>query len=284
MLTGSSLQVNGWHRYADVRSRFRMRYHSTAMNKDIPVSSRSGALRAWYRLPLGRMLAEVELKALAEQLPTLFGYHLLVIDPPWECCTLKDSRIPHHVIQSVTHLTQPEAGLAGNTENWPILTDSVDAIVLPHTLELSSDPHQVLREADRSLIPDGHLVIIGFNPFSLWGVRRILSRNNGRMPWGTRFQSLSRLKDWLGLLGFDTLHSHYLFQRPPVQNKRLLEKLYASRPAGGYGHKLLSATYILVARKRTVVMTPLLEGQPKRRQLFPVGIPTSSQGNVRRVG
>jgi SAM-dependent methyltransferase len=142
----------------------------------------------------------------------------------------------------------------------------------------------VLREADRSLIPDGHLVILGFNPYSLWGLRRMLSRKGKRMPWGARFQSLSRLKDWLGLLGFDTLHSHYLFQRPPVQNKRFLEKLYASRPARSEGRRLLSATYILVARKRTVVMTPILEGQPQRRQLFPVGIPSSSQGNVRRVG
>ena len=253
------------------------------MNKDFPVCSRADALRAWYRLPLGHMLAEAELAALAEQLPTLFGYHLMVIDPPWQRCALKDSRIPHHVIQSVVPLTQPEASLAGHTENWPILTDSVDAIVLPHTLELSSDPHQVLREADRSLIPDGHLVVLGFNPYSLWGVRRTLSRKQGRMPWGARFQSLSRLKDRLGLLGFDTLHSHYLFQCPPVQNKRLLEKMYPSGPASRYGSKLLSATYILVARKRTVVMTPLLDGQLQRRRLFPVGIPSSSQGNVRRI-
>ena len=253
------------------------------MSKDKHTLSRAASLRQWYQRPLGRLLAQAELAALQVELPTLFGYHLLVIDPPWQRCALKDSRIPHHVIQSVEPLTQPETGLAGHTENWPILTDSVDAIVLPHTLELSSDPHQVLREADRSLIPDGHLVIIGFNPYSLWGLRRALSRKRGRMPWGARFQSLSRLKDWLGLLGFDTLHSHYLFQCPPVQNKRLLEKMYPSGPAGHYGSKLLSATYILVARKRTVVMTPLLDGQPQRRRMFPVGIPSSSQGNVRRV-
>jgi len=254
------------------------------MNSDFALFSRTDALRDWYRQPLGRMLAESELDALAAQLPTLFGYHLLVIDPPWERCALKDSRIPHHVIQSVEPLTLPRPDLAGHTESWPIQTDSVDAIVLPHTLELSGDPHQVLREADRSLIPDGHLVIIGFNPYSLWGLRRMLTRKGRCMPWGARFQSLSRLQDWLGLLGFDTLHSHYLFQRLPVQNRRLLERLYASRSGGGDGHRLLSATYILVARKRTVVMTPVVEGQMQRRRLFPVGIPSSTQGNVRRVG
>lgn len=261
-----------------------MRYYFQVMNKAFTAPLRSAALRSWYQRPLGRLLAEAELSALETELLTLFGYHLLVLDPPWERCHLSASRIPHHVIQSVEPLTQEQAGLGGHTEDWPIMSDTIDAIVLPHTLELTSDPHQVLREADRSLIPDGHLVIIGFNPRSLWGIRRVLTRKRRQMPWDTRFLSVSRIRDWLSLLGFDTLHCHYLFQRPPLQNVRHLEKLWLSGSAGGYGYKYLSAAYILVARKRTVIMTPLKEGYLKRRRLFPVGIPSSSQGNVRRVG
>lgn len=262
-----------------------MRYDFQMMSKDSTTTARAAALRGWYRRPLGRLLAEAELTALGRRLPNLFGYHLLVIDPPWEECRLKDSRIPHHVIQSVEHLTQPASGLTADTDDWPILTDSVDAIVLPHTLELTRDPHQVLREADRSLIPDGHLVILGFNPRSIWGVRRILTRKHGNMPWDARFLSMHRIKDWLGLLGFDTLHSHYLFQRPPLQNPRLLEKLKVIDPPSGYGYMLFSAAYILVARKRSVILTPVINGlKQQRRQLFPVGIPGSSQSNVRRLG
>jgi len=253
------------------------------MDTDISLPDRALSLRAWYRRPLGQHLAAAEQAALASQLPMLFGYHMVVIDPPWEQCSLGDSRIPHHVIQSIEATTQPGVGLSGDTDNWPIMTDSVDAIVLPHTLELSNNPHQVLREADRSLIPDGHLVILGFNPFSLWGLRRKLSRRTDRLPWGARFQSLHRIKDWLGLLGFDTLHCNYLFQRPPVRSRRLLARLQFLEPATGTGHMLLSATYILVARKRTVVMTPLREAVRARQRLFPVGIPYSSQGNARRV-
>lgn len=257
------------------------------MSQDIHVSSRVSSrvasLRHWYRRPLGNLLAEAEQAALEVELPTLFGYHLMVIDPPWEHCRLQDSRISHHIIQSVEPLTHREAGLGGYTEDWPIMSDSVDAIILPHTLELTDDPHQVLREADRSLIPDGHLVILGFNPRSLWGVRRVLTRKRQQMPWDSRFLSLNRIKDWLGLLGFDTLHCHYLFQRPPLQSRRLLEKMHLHGPSSGYGRKYLSASYILVARKRTVVMTPLSNLQRRRRHLFPVGIPSSSQGNVRRV-
>lgn len=253
------------------------------MNTDVSMSERALSLRNWYRRPLGQQLAAAEQAALASQLPMLFGYHMVVIDPPWEQCRLDDSRISHHVIQSVEPLTYAQAGLTGHTENWPIMTDSIDAIVLPHTLELSNNPHQVLREADRSLIPDGHLVIIGFNPFSLWGLRRKLSRRSNMLPWGARFQSPHRIKDWLGLLGFDTLHSQYLFQRPPVRSRRLLARLQFLEPVDGSGYMLLSATYILVARKRTVIMTPLKEGVRQQKRLFPVGIPSSSQGNVRRV-
>jgi SAM-dependent methyltransferase len=254
------------------------------MDNGNTVAIRAASLRSWFQRPLGQLLAEAELSALAGQLPTLFGYHLMVIDPPWEHCTLVDSRIPHHVIQSVEPVARPDAGLAGHTEAWPIMTDSVDAIVLPHTLELCRDPHQVLREADRSLIPDGHLVILGFNPFSLWGLRRLLARHGRQVPWNSRFLGINRIKDWLGLLGFDTLHSHYIFNRPPVQNQRLLDKLHFMESGSGSGRLLLSAAYILVAQKRTVVMTPLKAGTSARRRLFPVGIPSSSQGNVRRAG
>ncbi len=94
-----------------------MRYHFHAMVKDIQVSSRASSLRRWYQRPLGKLLAEAELVALEAELPTLFGYHLMVIDPPWEHCHLGDSRIPHHIIQSVEPLVHQEAGLGGSTED-----------------------------------------------------------------------------------------------------------------------------------------------------------------------
>jgi SAM-dependent methyltransferase len=230
------------------------------------------------------MLANEETRALAEQLPRLFGYHLLVIDPPWEDCPLEDSRIPHHVIQRVQADAGDHPGMMAHTDAWPVMTDTVDAIVLPHSLELSHDPHQVLREADRCLIPDGHLVVFGFNPRSLWGVRRLLTRGAAQMPWGMRFISMSRVMDWLNLLGFDTLHSRYLMHRPPLQNIRMLERLGFLDPAAGSGRMLLAGAYMLVARKRTVIMTPIKAIRNTRPQLFPVRVPGPTPGNIRRVG
>lgn len=248
------------------------------MKKEIPVSERARSLRDWYSSPLGRQLADAELSILSDQLANVFGYHLMVIDPPWGHCTLSDNRIPHHVIQSA--VDGNDINVTAHTDSWPVVTDSLDAIVLPHTLELSHDPHQVLREADRCLIPDGHLVILGFNPRGLWGVRRFLTPRAGHMPWDSHFLALSRVKDWLALLGFDTLQSHYLFNRPPLQNTRIMEKLSFIEPGNRQGRMLLSAGYVLLAQKRSIVMTPLKAGS-KRRRLFPVGIPSSTQGKVR---
>jgi SAM-dependent methyltransferase len=252
------------------------------MNMQLPLSARAHSLRDWYRLSLGQQLAEAETTALATQLTNLFGYHLVLVDPPWDECRLEESRIAHRVIQRIDKQAPADAGMLADTENWPIMTDSVDAIVLPHTLELAHDPHQVLREADRCLVPDGHLVIIGFNPRSIWGIRRVLARKRGDLPWDTHFRSMGRVKDWLGLLGFDILHSHFLFQRPPLQSEGILGRLRFMEPASGVGFVLLSAAYILVARKRTVILTPLHQMQRAKPRLFPVGIPSSSQGNVRR--
>ena len=251
------------------------------MNQEISARARAIGLHAWYQRPLGRALARAEQQALASQLSNLFGYHLVVIDPPWEECALDDSRIAHRVIQSAVPSVSPLAGLAADPDYWPIQTDSVDAIVLPHTLELTANPHQVLREADRCLIPDGHLVILGFNPFSLWGARQLLTRRTDRPPWSSRFRSQHRVMDWLALLGFDALYSQYLFQRPPLQSERILRKLRFLEPGDGAGRMLLSACYILLARKRSIVVTPLRDAQRTRKRLFPVGIPTSTQGNVR---
>lgn len=260
-----------------------MGYDLGVMSTVLSVPSRASSLRHWYRRPLGQLLAEAELAALADQLPQLFGYHLMVVDPPWETCTLSDSRIPHHIIQRAQADREAGTGMIGHTNTWPVLTDTLDAIILPHTLELTQEPHQVLREADRSLIPDGHLVILGFNPYGPWGVRRALSRRSTGMPWDARFLSMHRIKDWLSLLGFDTLHSRYLFHRPPLQNIRLQKRLQFPESERGSGHMLLAGAYILVARKRSVIVTPLKAIRNPRNKLFPVGVAGPTQRNSRRV-
>jgi SAM-dependent methyltransferase len=65
----------------------------------------------------------------------------------------------------------------------PFAANSIDLVVMPHTLEFDANPHQVLREVERVLVPEGHVIVTGFNPFSLWGAKRKLSRREALPPW-----------------------------------------------------------------------------------------------------
>jgi len=242
------------------------------------------SLRAWCRLPLGRALAEAEQQVLCEVLSDVFGYHLVVVDPSCQPDALASSRILHRVVQSSsgTGLARPPS-LIGSAEHLPLQADSVDAFVLPHALEVACDPHQVLREIDRCLLPEGHVVILGLNPFGWWGLWRALLGWRGRVPWSLRFISLPRLKDWLSLLGFDTVHSRYVFPHPPWHYGKLqsatgmLQRLHNDR------WPLLAGAYILVARKRVATLTPIKPRWRPRRALLG-GVAETGQGRMRRSG
>ena len=244
-------------------------------------------LRAWYRTPLGQALAAREQELLAQHLPDLFGYHLLALDPPCPQEALASSRISHIVLQSRSPCSGSEdCGLEGEAERLPFCTDTLDAILLPHVLERSLNPHQVLREVERCLVPEGHLLILGFNPHSWWGLWGLLARWRHPVPWCLQGIGPGRLRDWLSLLGFDTLRLIPLFHRPPLQSARALDRLvFLDRD--GFGRFLLGGCYLLVARKRVMTMTPLrpLLRTPKRLITPGMAEPTRrGYGNCRRAG
>src|SRR5262249_16824387 len=136
----------------------------------------------------------------------LFGYHLILLGEPQFFEIIQNSPILHRVC---VH-PEMETSLAGSTvcarqDKLPLLSDEADLVVLAHCLEAHSNSHEVLREIYRILVPEGHVLIIGFNPWSLWGLWRLLLRFIKRRPWDARFMSITRLRDWLTLLGFDLL-------------------------------------------------------------------------------
>ncbi|HHH45055.1 MAG TPA: methyltransferase domain-containing protein [Gammaproteobacteria bacterium] len=242
-------------------------------------------LRLWCRQHLGQQLAAAEQTALRELLSDIFGYHLLVLDPGCQPQALGASRIMHRVVQSRTGEGLDETpGILASCEQLPIQSDCIDAFVLPHVLELSRDAHQVLREIDRCLVAEGHVIILGFNPYGWWGLRRLLLGWRGRVPWSLKFYGLARLKDWLSLLGFDTIHARYLFPHPPWQygsgasQGKLLQRLHRDR------WPWLAASYVLVARKRVATLTPIKPRWRPRRSVLPAGVAETSQGGLQRDG
>lgn len=234
-------------------------------------------LAAWYATPLGEVLEAAELTTVRESLATLFGYHLVLVAPPWQASPLEASRILHRLVMPSSW--QAEAGLVGLPQRLPMATDSLDAIILPHVLEYVPQPHEVLREVDRCLVPEGHVLILGFNPFGLWGLWRLLHGRRQHMPWMGHFISQTRLRDWLALLGFDTVACRPLLFRPPLQTFANTPRLEFLDRLAARGWPVPAAGYQLLARKRVVGMTPIRPRWRPRRSLLAGGLIEPTQRN-----
>ncbi len=235
-------------------------------------------MRAWYARKLGQWLLEAERGQLEEVLPNLFGYHLVQVGRLVDDDLLAASRVPHRVIVDVDGEagkegeeapSPPRPGLVGKPDSLPLQRDAIDVVVLHHALEFENNPHEVLREVDRVLIAEGHVVIVGFNPWSIWGLWRLLRfRRRSTPPWCGTFRSMMRLNDWLALLGFDTIYSQTCFFRPPSQRPGIMDKLTFLESLGRRWCPILGGAYVLVAKKRVVTLTPIKPRWRTRRRFI----------------
>lgn len=256
------------------------RYHCA----DRPAARR--AFWPWYRQPLGQALLEAESALLDQILGQLFGYHLLQLGRFADRDLLHASRIKHRMVLCDDHDRARAPGL-GTAEplvapcaQLPIMSDSLDVVLMPHTLAYAAHPHQVLREVERVLIPEGHVIILGFNPWSLWGLWRLALGWRQQVPWSSHFFSVTRIKDWLALLGFDTIAQHNYFYRPPYGGAHTLKRLGFLEKLGGRWWPRLGGGYLLVARKRVTTLTPIRPRWRASRKLLVGGLtePTTRQG------
>jgi SAM-dependent methyltransferase len=232
-------------------------------------------LQTWYRTELGQELATFEAEMLADTLPNLFGYHLLQLGRLTAEDWLASSRVSHCAVMDF-HLplaNADERRLYGLPDQLPIQADSMDVLVLPHTLEFSLRPHAVLREVERVLIPEGHVVMLVFNPRSNWLFWRWLFGWRGKIPWCARFLSTTRIRDWMELLGFDVIQVRGYFYRPPFKSKGLLQRLGILEHMGRRVWPMLGAGNLIVARKRVVTMTPIRpRWRPRRERVVTAGL------------
>ncbi len=202
------------------------------------------SLHDWMDTPLGGYVLGREQAWLDEITPDIFGYYALQLGLP-QVDLLRESRIAHR------YRIDPSRGadLPARFAELPIATHTVDLAVLPHVLEFAEDPHDILREIDRVMIPEGRLIIIGFNPWSLFGVRRALGRADA-VPWDGRFVSLIRIKDWLSLLGFDVADAHLACYAPPIRSEKWRRRFGFMDPVGDRWWGVSGGVYMLQAIKR----------------------------------
>lgn len=236
-----------------LRLRLRQRFGVLPLNQSRP------DLREWLQTPLGEALLEQERVLLEANLQDLFGYHLLQMSIEPALDLTAGSRIPHRF--SLAPQLCPECPLSTLVASYramPLPAESLDLVLLHHLLDYTPTPHQLLREAARVLIPRGHLVIVGFSPWSLFGFGRFLAALFSSRPrWRQRGMRLGRLLDWLQLLDLEAVSVDRGFFRPPVQSPGLLHHLHWLERWGKKLHLPTGGVYVVVARKDIGAMTPI---------------------------
>jgi SAM-dependent methyltransferase len=264
----------------------------------------------WFRTPPGEYLLAWERERFDLAVADMFGYHALQLGLP-ELDALRNNRMPHQwlALPGAGAEAFAEAGApaqepgatppqAPSSRRVALLTDpaalpfpenSLDLVVLPHTLELSRDPHTTLREVERVLVPEGRLLISGLNPASLWGLRQRRAYFYQRLGYGELFLPEAgefigywRLRDWLRLLSFEVQSAHFGCYRPAVSSRASLDRFAWMDAIGERSWPIFGALYFLVAVKRVRGMR-LLEPAWKAQKAT-ASAPVAIANQVRRPG
>lgn len=217
-------------------------------------------LGAWLQSEAGIYVRDWEQQHLNRLTADIFGFHAVQLGLP-QIGALQDNRMPYRWLTdqrmpsasvSASAPTSPAAqGIAGmvvshDFAELPFASQSLDLVVLPHLLEFAAEPHQILREVERVLIPEGQLIISGFNPTSLWGGGRL----SGALPRAGGFISLLRLKDWLQLLNMEISHGDFGCYAPPCTTQKWLHRFAFMESLGQRWWPYFGAVYVVRAIKR----------------------------------
>ncbi|WP_144156756.1 class I SAM-dependent methyltransferase [Paraburkholderia sp. BCC1885] len=257
---------------------------------------------AWTDSPPGRYVLEWEQAQLDRVVSDVFGYHALQLGLP-QLDALRENRMPCRglVLDAASGASAPyrfprTAGSGareqhappGRSTVWcdlldlPFEAQSVDLIVMPHTLEFTRDPHRLLREAERVLMPEGQLIILGFNSLSLWGARQSVGKVTGRpfVPAAHDLIAFTRLKDWIKLLGFDLERGRFGCYRPPLVSDQWLARYAFMESAGDRWWPIFGATYMVKAIKRVRGMR-LIGPVKVKKPVLAAGLAPAASPNTR---
>ncbi|MBM5810992.1 MAG: class I SAM-dependent methyltransferase [Gammaproteobacteria bacterium] len=220
------------------------------------------AVNEWLATPLGRMLLAQERAIVAAALERAFGIYCVQLGD-WGGAGefLAAARTRRQAL--LASAPAPGAALVCELTSLPLQTDSVDVLLLPHTLEFVDDPHELLREAGRVLNGEGELIALAFEPLGGWSLRDALTRG-GFPPGLRRLVSARRLTDWLRLVGFEVGRAERYQYAPPLAGLQAGRAGALFERLGRKAWPRLSGAYLLRARKRVYTMTPVRTRQRLR--------------------
>lgn len=231
------------------------------------------AYEQWFQTALGRTLLADQRSRIDALTQRIFGYQQLEL-PVSHRLPMGNSTSLGHKMMMVPQWQPdlPENTLVSLSHELAVCHDSIDLAILHHTLDFAASPHQALREASQAVKSSGYLLVIGFNPVSLWGARKLLSRKKSA-PWNGRFISGQRVEDWLSVLDFEVSNSSCHFYRPPFESYGLLERFSfmdkldkRDTPMGAY--------YMILAKKQVGCSMVI---KPRWQKAKVIGMPVANR-------
>lgn len=229
---------------------------------------------------LGHQLLAAEERSLSHFLSQHFGKHALLIGVPRQYPLLNTTPIINRALASpILHKVPDARCIEADLHELPILSGSIDLVILPHTLQFVDNPRQLLFEACRIVKPEGLIVVMGFNPYSLWGLRKFCTSHK-MTPWNANFIRSATIKNWLQLADFKMeKHISTLFS-PPISHSGIFKRLRFLEKIGKKCLPRNGGVYILLARAKVIPLTPIK--LKWKQQLSGIRLPTSISGNIAR--
>jgi SAM-dependent methyltransferase len=212
-------------------------------------------IEQWFEASLGKYLLDHEQRYFDLVVANIFGYNAVQIGLP-NVNFLHANRMPLRFCAG----TEQAVAMRTKPDFLPIKSCSMDLVILPHVLEFNANPHQILREVHRILMHEGHVVISGFNPISLWGVHQRFEKKKHDFPWCGNFIALPRLKDWLKLLNFEMAGGRLSCYTPPFTQQKWRERFSFMEAAGDRWWPISGGVYFLHAIKHVHGMRVIKPG------------------------
>jgi SAM-dependent methyltransferase len=213
-------------------------------------------LAHWFESPLGAKVLAAQIETIGPVIERMFGYHILQVGGSEEHLLLERSPISHKIVFSAAYRPGCARPVA-DSEQLPLASDSIDAVIIHHGLDFAADSHSLLREATRVLRPGGQMLIVGFNPFSMWGLARLFKRKLD-VPWGGRFIGRHRLLDWLQLLDLQVESDNSGVYFPPLKFAALLERSNRLEAFGSKVRSPFGGVYYVSCKKQVAGVTPII--------------------------
>ena len=240
----------------------------------------------WFASPIGEALIDCGINCFRRLLPE--QYYRVAIQvagsPGFPYLEGVQSEIKYAVMNSIDSAT--ENCIVAESGWLPFAARSIDLLVLPHVLEFSPEPHDVLRELSECVAPEGIVAIIGLNSRSMLGILKSLGSYSETTLQSAKLYSVVRIRDWLSLLGFETIAGEFTYFRPPISQKNRFNRLKYLETAGTRWWPGIGSVFVLIACRKElgIHVEAMKTGNSRRRYRKAVLAPLAERNRFSNMG